>query len=1483
MSPRAAGEADKFGNRYEGRWTAAYLLYILAGVGRSIVVEKAGELDDGAEFLYTRENDGVVEAHQLKRQNGTAGNWTVKSLQRQDIWTNARRHLDAGREFHFVSTTPAPKLNELADRARRSASVDEFIKEWLTTELRSVFDDVAAADICGTSASAWRMLRGMWFRCQDERAVVGMNAAMAGLLLDGAAGQLAAAGLGDLAMDLLGVELTSSLIESRLSDYGLALGTIRRRENLGRTVDTVTQMWRAAVEREMLSPAIPRAEAATLADLIADPSSPVTFLVGSAGGGKTTVLSQVIDQLVAADMAVLAFRLDRVEDFATAEGLGAKLGLEVSPVSALAAAAGGKRCVLVIDQLDVVSLASGRMSTSFDVVEELTREAAAFPSMRIVLACRKFDLDNDHRIRNLQAACKAESLVVSPLSGEAVDTAVDAMGLNHEKLRAKQRDLLRLPLHLVLLAEVADQPHALDFQTTAHLFDAYWDRKRRAVTHRKPGVRFAEVVAAVADAISDRAHLSVPDSILDPGELADHADAVISEHVLVRDGNQIAFFHESFFDYAFARQWANRNQTLVEFLAAGQQELFRRAQVRQILHHLRERDTSRYLDELASTLGSGGVRFHLKEAILAVLAGLADPTPAELQVFLDTMAAIDLGRRAWQVVCSPQWSELLTANGQIRQWLESGTPDEQGLAVDALAVLAKTQPDRAASVVSGFQHRAEYDDWLLWIARGTQLWTSREFFDLLLAAVRAGTAHDRAEGIWFAAHDLVEHEPRWAIELLSAYFVGSSDAVVLAESGKVEVLARRDHSLASLIQKAAAAAPAAFVTTLLPFMVRVMAVAVVDSSGPGFPRDRHFTHCHQMSETDEVDNALLAGMRSAIAAVVRQDPAAAKPMLEGLAANKSSGAQSLLYRGLGSVGSHYAGWSAELLLEGVDRLFCGELSNSVWGARELMRTIAGYLDDSTHQALESAVRDLRFDWEGRRWGYHAFTLLSALDPNRLTPIGRRRLGEYQRKFGAESPPEPAGIVSGVIRPPIAGAAIAHMTDDDWLRAMGKHDADRTDWDAFTGGAPELANVLQERTKDDPLRFARLALRLDARVHASYPCAILIGLSQAFPVPSEHEEVFAAVRHLAGLGLAETDRWLGPALRPYLKTTPLDLVELLSRRATEAQDPASERTGSSGESEPGEGLRFAGMNSARGSLAEALGDLLVFDVDGTRTTAVLPALDVLATDPIVSVRSQVAHAISAALRFARPRAVAAFRKLISTNDRLLASDYVRQLLIYLGNGGDLDLVLPVIQRMIVSEDEAVRCRGGEAALVAAVNWHVADSLDQVLAGTDAASRAGVAAAAADVLLSSQDTELTATTLRQLFDDPDPDVRKAAVRVVPRLRGEPLRSHEALLSSLVRSSAYEQAIPQLFITLEHAPDQMSALALQCARRFVETVGTAAGDLRTSAAGDADDVCRLVIRGLAQTRTAAERAAFLDLVDELMYLGAYGIDEAVLNAER
>jgi hypothetical protein len=225
--------------------------------------------------------------------------------------------------------------------------------------------------------------------------------------------------------------------------------------------------------------------------------------------------------------------------------------------------------VLVIDQLDAVSLASGRHPRFFDGVNELIRQAEAYPRMRLLVACRAFDLENDHRLRRLtNERGILDTIAINRLPDETVRETVAAMGIDAGGLSPEQVRLLSVPLHLSLLAEISETSAArdLNFRTAKDLFDRYWDRKRNVLRERfDHSVRWREVIDALCDYMSEKRTLSAPAERVDDYE--DDARAMASENVLVRDRDRYAFFHESFFDYAFARRFAGNERELLPVLA----------------------------------------------------------------------------------------------------------------------------------------------------------------------------------------------------------------------------------------------------------------------------------------------------------------------------------------------------------------------------------------------------------------------------------------------------------------------------------------------------------------------------------------------------------------------------------------------------------------------------------------------------------------------------------------------------------------------------------------------------------------------------------------------------------------------------------------------------------------------------------------------------------------------------------------------------
>jgi hypothetical protein len=1479
MSPRPGGEADKFGNRFEGRWTVRQLLYVLLGQADSVTVEEAGESGQGAEFLVRRGN--ATQAHQVKRQRGNANEWRLQDLQAAGVLRAASDQVAAGREFHFVSIVPARVLDELADRARRVNDLQSFIADMLTNELQPHFTYLTGPAVFGSPEAAWRTLRDTYARWPDERDVVDINSGFAGLLLEGAEPRLAAVALSDLVLDQLNVPLDANLIERLLADYGLRRAQLVGSPTLAQDVQSALTRWKDSVARELLDPVIARAETADIWARLQDEDR-VLFVLGDAGSGKSAVVHQTVQEAASARWPILAFRLDRLGAYTSTAELGRQIGIgaTISPVSALEAVSRGSDCLLVIDQVDAVSLASGRMPASFDIIAGLLREASGFPTMRVVLACRKFDVDNDERIRAVVQAKGVSQVEVKPLPDDQVNAAVQAMGLDSAALSQPQRRLLSSPFNLVLLRATADQTDALSFASPRDLLERYWDRKRRnCLQRREPPPRFNDVIGRLVDAMSDQQRLAVSVRVLDHNDLADDAQVLESEHVLVRDGRNYAFFHESFFDYAFARRWESRNLTLVDFLLEREQELFRRGQVRQVLNHLHDDDPDRFIEESEALLVHPQIRFHIKDVVLAVLRAMPAPTSNEwamVKRVIDSQPDfIEPLRLALRTL---PWFDRLDAEGEIER-LFSGDQAQQTRALEVALGGIRDRADRLAQILGPHAGRAAgYPNWLRWVTRFADLHTSRALLDLVIDALRRGEYVGYEHNLWMSAYTLADHEPEWAVDLLSAYLQDQPDALAIDDTGRVALLMSNDHAAIELTTKAADKSPLTFCEALLPYLLRVMQLTEFDTDRRPIG-DRQFSYGVYGTGMHELEDAVEQGGRAALRRLATDDPAIARPLLEQLAIDPHETAQRLLYAALEAAGEPSAQWSAALLLEGDHRLV-----GTVEATAQLLAAISPHVAADRFASLEQAILQLQVSAEHNRAEWYRFTLLAALSESRLSDAGRRRLGELRRRFSVDQPVQHPAMTSGFVQSPISPESAVRMTDAQWLSAIVRYDVDEHDWTTLRGGAVELARLLQNETVADPDRFARLSLRLAADANVAYAENILIGLGNT-TAPSSPVLVFDAIRHIDSLGHTATDRWLGWPLRKHLDDPiPDDIVQLLLDKAHHSPSPEEDNwmRDSQDSRTAGDRIEFNGINSARGECAQILGDIVVHDADGHRTALVAPELNPLALDPSVAVRSSVAHLIAACLRHARPAALQAFELLIQTDDRLLATGHAANLVAYIGYGNPA-VVEPVIRRMLSSDFAEVRKVGGQLAGLAGLEWGLADLLATARDAQEPAARAGVASSCAHRLPFTSNQNMAGITLRQLADDPDETVRDGVAEVAGALRGHPLRPFRDVLVTLIGSPSFEPAVDQLLITLEHATDRIDDLALLCARRFVEVFGTDLGNLSTGAAGNADEVGRLVLRAYEQARTAPSRSAILDLIDMLLRLGAYRVDELVNAAER
>ena len=1481
----------------------ACLLDVLEEKAESIRLEPPGPEDQGFEF-WVREH-GIREYHQVKRQH-YSGRWTLPTLAQDGVLANFIARLqDTSVRCVFVSGDSARQLDELSDRARRSASWEEFNATLLQADnWRKNFDRVRDSGPELQEREIYDRLKRVLVRTSDEYFLLTTIESRATTLVDGDAATVVDV-LAEMASEWVHHELTAYDIWNHLESRGFSRRYWDKDPRVLSAIEEANKRYLNHLRGQAIGcTVLPRQEVQTIQGRLKESGGKSgVLLTGEAGVGKSGVMLQVVEELIGAGTPVVAFRADRLEPTQLPDNVGGQIGLPGSPANVLAAVAQGRHCVLVIDQLDALSLASGRNANLFDCVHELVRQAQAHPNMRILLACRKFDLDNDYRLRQLtDSNGVAEAMVVERLPHETVHEVVSSFGLDSNSLNSKQRDLLSVPLHLKLLSElVADEEiRALNFETAQDLYRRFWEYKQRVIRERRGrSMHWTPVVYALCDYMHERQTLSAPAVVVE--EWNSDTDAMVSENVLVLENKRYSFFHEGFFDYAFARRFAGGSQSLLGLLLSGEQRLFRRAQVRQILLYLRDAEFDWYIANLEETLSSADVRFHIKQVIFALLADLSEPVKEEWDV-LSNLAGRDFSnsetRQAWATVRRPFWFRLVDSLGMVQQWLNDSDETFVDQIVLLLRVIQRELPDRVAELVESYVGRSErWNSRLHHLAVWGDWSRGRCFLDLILWLIDEGILDDARGPIavnsdfWSLLYLMPERQPSWGCEVAGHYF--NRRRQMSLEAGQPNPFDHSDGTIANsqfaddTLEKLGSNAPDAFVQEVLPFMQAVIEGCASRERG-GLLLDPIWSHRFFQSGY-RVDDALLKAMEIALSQLATQHPEMYRSVVAPLRESPFETIQYLLIRSLAANGALFANEAVDHICEKPERLEMGYLSDSHWATRQLIESISPHCSDENLRQLEAMLLGYYPERErsarGRQqYGYAQFTLLSGINAARRSQEANKRLAELRRKFGQEQPEAPAPMKAEYVPSPIPEQAADRMSDDQWLSAIRRHHGEhglRQDGH-LTGGALEVSRVLENQVKQEPKRFAKLVSKFPDETHPSYFEAVLRGISEANLDMDTIVRVCERCHRIEGRPLGRVI--CEPIANSSAGNVPPEALDLVAWYGTEAPDPDQElwRTPilPSSEFYYRRDILNHGINTARGRAAQAIAKLI--EGGQERIAYFRPALEKMVQDPSIAVRSCVAQALTAVLRFDRNVAVELFKRLCNTEDALLQTHFVERFMFFALQTHFQELS-PILERMVGSKMPEVASVGGRQACLAALDLEeAADIADLCLSGSEAQKVGAAQVMAANVSVATCRSYCEDALVR-LFNDPSENVRDKAANCFRGFEGDNLAGYEHLIAQFVLSEAFPKNRFPLLMALERTTAQLPEVTLSACERFIDVAGLAAGDISTSEAGDANTVIKLTLRTYQQSSDGTIRARSLDLIDKLMEYGSYGINDALEDFER
>ena len=1479
--PLPGGASDKSGLRYELFWTVRSFIYILEGNAKSIRLEPPGKAGKGIEF-YLQTADGV-EYHQVKRQKTGKGVWSLKDLGRV-LSHFCQRLTDLAATCVFISSHAAHPLDELADRARNAASWEEFQDACISFDSWSVhFRTLHECWQTSSEKDTYHYLKRIRVHTVDEDFLRELVQSRLDVLIDGHPAT-ASDILSQWALDQVHQQLTASDIWEHLKSHRINKRNWAQDPDVQEALSEQNQRYKAGVHPVSIGgEIILRHEVQKIISRFDDEKEGNIVLVsGEAGIGKSSALAQVLTAIQERDWPWLAFRVDRLQPCLSPHEVGEQLRLPGSPVSVLTSLARSQDCLLVIDQLDAISLASGRNVDFFDCIRVMLEQARHHARMRVLLACRQFDIKNDPKLRDLVSAQgMAKKIPIERFDPATVSRLVTQLGLNASEFRLQQLKLLSLPVHLKLLADTLSDHQAgvMHFRTARDLYEGFWRYKQQIL--RAKDVHAQNVVDRMLQYMNTNEMLFVPEAVLDG---IDHVSILLSENILVQDGPRISFFHESFFDFLFARQTAVSDDfDLVKHIMDREQSLFLRSQIRQCLLYQRDIAPLKAQTSIQTLLTQEGIRFHIKETVLSLMGGLDDPKPEEWDI-LEALLDSDVARHVWGVLWgSRPWFDLLYAMEVLHAWLASDDDALIDKSMDLFRSVYKDRSDQIATLLTPFIGRSEaWNERLrLFITHSVAIGMSRKFLDLTLKAVEDGIldAELAFNNGYSPAWSLIESHlnPEWSYELISGY---CSRLLALAQkSGNADPFSRIgdpyygiSNNDVNIVLGAALRAPGKFVEWIMPFVMHTVKLNAAQDGDPPWA-DSVWKHwCARPEMRYGLGNHILSAIAIALRKLAQDEPTAFQKYAEEFRKTPYLTLQCLLLDAYEANGPYFADDAIEYLLEKPERLAVWHKFNMDWAPQQLIQATATHCASDRLAQLEQAL--LEFYPEPLKlypggcsiYGLTQLQWLVCIPVSHRSVQAAARLRELQRKFGQPSVPEPSVGKAFLIGSPIPETQARKMKDTHWLKAMQRYSSNEADFERRVGGALELSHVLETLTKECPSCFATLAYRIPKDANPAYLKAILSGIRDSNLDAVDIVKICMYCHEWPGRPYGRQITCLLADVATRSRTSfslPEEALAIVAWYATQAPDDASYR---------GNDLLMEGINSTKGAAAEDMARLI------SQNASTLPFferyLPSMVSEPSMSVRACVAETLLGVLQHNRDLAVQLFVTLCNNADsRLLAASSIEKFLRY-ALQTHFSSLASILESMIEAKTEPVKDAGARLACFTSLTVEAAYGLVQRCLAGNETLRLGAARIYAAMLGASAYKAQCETVLGQLFSDPDVRVRNVASECFARFEGRQLREYQNLARAYLASPAFGFKINPLVKALHATTASMPDLALETCETFFDVSKTSIQDLQHSAY--ANLAVDLVVRVYSQTDELSVKQRCIDLIDTISYLGILGLDK-------
>ncbi len=361
-----------------------------------------------------------------------------------------------------------------------------------------------------------------------------------------------------------------------------------------------------------------------------DNESNIAVVAGNAGMGKSVILSQLYSKLKDENIPVISLKADRLI-FNSITDLENEYNLNISFEKLFDRIIDSDTTgVLLIDQIDALSQALSSDLKPLKFYDNLIQRFTNHPKVKIVISTRIYDLNYDPIIANYKGK---KSFIVRALKRDVLFDVLTRSGIDKVgQFTEAFLELIAVPLHLdVFLKVYSESLKVKEIKSLQDLYSQLWKQKILVANSFNLTVinpkKLSDFVFKVASKMYELQEINL-DARLFEDNYFKEIKFLKSEGILV-EGKNIEFFHQSFFDYAYARNFINGEKDFLKDILKRHQGLFVRSKIKQILNYKSSVLHNEYIIDVNKILQHKEVRFHIKLLILQEIAFQENPTIAE--------------------------------------------------------------------------------------------------------------------------------------------------------------------------------------------------------------------------------------------------------------------------------------------------------------------------------------------------------------------------------------------------------------------------------------------------------------------------------------------------------------------------------------------------------------------------------------------------------------------------------------------------------------------------------------------------------------------------------------------------------------------------------------------------------------------------------------------------------------------------------------